>query len=97
MSSVISDDQFRHIAHLSRLPLKDSDAGIKAQLSQAADYIDILKELNTDTTPPTSQVNHKTNISRPDQIIPSLPVDLALSQAESTDRGYFKTTATIKK
>lgn len=96
-STTITDDQFQHIAKLSRLEIKPEENYIKDQLSQAAEYVDILKELNTDDVPPTYQVNGKANVSHPDVVMPSLPQDLALSQAKETEDGYFKTSATIHK
>lgn len=97
MSTVITDDQFQHIAKLSRLEIKPEENFIKDQLTQAADYVDILKELNTDSVEPTFQVNHKKNVLREDVILPSFTQQQALSQAKSTSNGYFKTSATIKK
>lgn len=96
-NSLITDDQFHHIAHLARLPIKPEENFIKDQLSQAAEYSAILNELNTDSATPTYQVNHKTNVLREDVISPSLSQSEALSQAVKTSSGYFVTTATIKK
>lgn len=97
MPAIISDDQFKHIAKLSRLQIKPEENFIKDQLSQAAEYVDVLKELNTDNVEPTYQVNHKKNVFRPDVITPSLTQKQALSQAPKTQNGYFVTLATIKK
>jgi aspartyl-tRNA(Asn)/glutamyl-tRNA(Gln) amidotransferase subunit C len=97
MSAVISDDQFQHIAKLSRLEIKPGEEYIKDQLSQAAEYVNVLKELNTDSVVPTFQVNHKTNALREDIVQPSLSQKDALSQAKKTSNGYFVTAATIKK
>lgn len=97
MSAIITDDQFQHIAKLSRLEIKPEENFIKDQLSQAAEYVEILKELNTDSVEPTFQVNHKKNVLRDDVVQPSLSQKDALSQAKQTDNGYFKTSATIKK
>lgn len=97
MSAVISDDQFQHIAKLSRLEIKPGEEYIKDQLSQAAEYVEVLKELNTDAVEPTFQVNHKTNAFRDDIVQLSLSQKLALSQAKQTSDGYFATAATIKK
>jgi aspartyl-tRNA(Asn)/glutamyl-tRNA(Gln) amidotransferase subunit C len=96
-STVITDDQFQHIAKLSRLEIKPEESFIKDQLSQAAEYVEVLKELNTDGVEPTYQVNHKKNVTRPDVVTDSLPQDLALSQAKETLNGYFKTAPTINK
>ncbi len=95
--SVITDAVFQHTAKLSRLEIKPEESYIKDQLSQAAEYVEVLKELNTDNVLPTYQVNHKKNVLRSDEVQASLPQDLALSQAEKTSNGYFQTAATIDK
>lgn len=93
----ISQDQFFHIAKLSQLSIDPGQDFIKDQLSQAAEYVDILKELDTSKVAPTYQVNHKKNVFREDSVQPSFSQDQALSQAPQTDNGYIKTAATIKK
>jgi len=93
----ITDAVFQHTAKLSRLEIKPEEGYIKDQLSQAADYVEVLKELDTTDVAPTYQVNHKSNVLREDIIGPSLPQSVALSQAQNTSNGYFKTAATIKK
>jgi aspartyl-tRNA(Asn)/glutamyl-tRNA(Gln) amidotransferase subunit C len=95
--NLITDDVFQHTAKLSRLEIKPEETYIKDQLAQAAQYVEVLKELNTDNVPPTYQVNNKSNVLREDVVEDSLPQDLALSQAQNSSNGYFKTAATIKK
>lgn len=95
--TIITDDQFKRIAHLSRLTIKPEEGFIKDQLAKAADYIEVLKELDTNNIDPTFQVNHKRNVLREDVIVPSLSQSDALSQAAKTSNGYFVTSATIKK
>ncbi len=95
--NLISDTVFQHTAKLSRLEIKPEENYIQPQLADAAQYVEVLKELNTDDVPPTYQVNHKNNVLRDDVVLPSLPQELALSQAENTSNSYFKTAATIKK
>ena len=96
-ANLISNDQFKHIAKLSRLEIKPGEEFIKDQLAQAAEYVDVLKELDTSQTKPTFQVNHKKNVLREDVVTPSFSQSEALSQAKETQNGYFKTSATIKK
>ena len=95
--SLITDAVFQHTAKLSRLEIKPEESYIKDQLAQAAEYVEVLKELNTDNILPTYQVNHKSNVLREDIVESSLPQDLALSQAKNTSSGYFRTAATINK
>ncbi|MCX6726752.1 MAG: Asp-tRNA(Asn)/Glu-tRNA(Gln) amidotransferase subunit GatC [Candidatus Shapirobacteria bacterium] len=96
-STIITDDQFQHIAKLSRLEIKPEESYIKDQLAQAAKYVDVLKELDTDKVSPTFQVNHKKNVFRDDIITPSFTQSQAISQAPKTKDGYIVTAATIKK
>ena len=95
--NLITDAVFQHTAKLSRLEIKPEEAYIKDQLAQAAEYVEVLKELNTNNVPPTYQVNNKSNVLREDIVEDSLPQDIALSQAQNSTNGYFKTAATIKK
>ncbi|HBP51519.1 MAG: Aspartyl/glutamyl-tRNA(Asn/Gln) amidotransferase subunit C [Candidatus Shapirobacteria bacterium GW2011_GWE1_38_10] len=95
--NLITDAVFQHTAKLSRLEIKPEESYIKDQLAQAAQYVEVLKELNTDNVPPTYQVNHKSNVLREDVVNDSLSQDLALSQAENTTDAYFKTAPTINK
>jgi len=93
----ITKAEFEHIAHLSRLPLTPQDDSVIDALSQAADYVKVLNELDTDKIQPTYQVNKKSNVFREDKITPSFSQKEALSQAPDSYQGYFKTSATIKK
>ncbi len=99
MATVITDDQFQRISKLSRLTINPDESFIKDQLAQAAEYVEVLRELDSQTAslPPTYQVNHKSNVLRDDVVTPSLPQSTALSQAAKTSNGYFVTSATIKK
>ena len=97
-SPKISLIELQHIAKLSRLeidPQKQNE--LADQLSETANYIDVLKELDTININPTSQVNNKHNVLRQDVVEDSLSQTDALSQAPETYNGYFKTAATIKK
>lgn len=97
MSKVISNQDFAHIVQLSNLEIKPEESFLKDQLSQTAEYIKILDELDTQNVVPTFQVNHKKNVFRSDEVGESLSQDSALSQALQSHQGYFKTKATIKK
>ena len=97
MSKVISNQDFAHIVQLSNLEIKPEESFLKDQLSQTAEYIKILDELDTQNVVPTFQVNHKKNVFRSDEVGESLSQESALSQAPQSHQGYFKTQATIKK
>lgn len=95
--NLITDSVFQHTARLSRLEIKPEEASIKDQLIEAAKYVEVLDELDTNNVLPTFQVNHKNNVLREDKVEDSLSQELALSQAEKVSRGYFKTAPTINK
>lgn len=95
--NLITDAVFQHTTKLSRLEINPDETNIKDQLIEAAKYVEVLKELNTDNIPPTYQVNNKSNVLREDKVESSLSQELALSQAEKVSNGYFKTAATINK
>lgn len=94
----ITLEELQHIARLSRLEvIGEQEQKLADQLSQTADYIDVLNELDTDNVPPTAQVNQNKSVFREDVINPSFTQKEALSQAIDTYDGYFKTKATINK
>jgi aspartyl-tRNA(Asn)/glutamyl-tRNA(Gln) amidotransferase subunit C len=94
----ITLEELQHIARLSRLEVNgDEEQKLADQLSQTADYIDVLNELDTKNVPPTAQVNQNKSVFREDVINPSFTQKEALSQAVDTYDGYFKTKATINK
>ncbi len=95
----ITDDQIAHIANLSQLILTKEEGQIKDQLSKAAEYVDVLNEIESQTVnlPPTYQVNQKQNVFRSDEVCPSLSQELAISQSRANLKGYFKTGSVNKK
>lgn len=65
----LTADQVRHIAKLARLMLSDEEvAKYGSQLGKIIDYIDILKEVNTDGVEATAQVTGQTNSLRVDEV-----------------------------
>ncbi len=80
-----------HVAKLANLPLKEEEIKkFESQLSQVLDYIKKLEEVDTSDVKPTSQVTGLENVLREDKARPSLPQDIALSQASATHNGFFQ-------
>jgi len=66
---MLSKDEVKHIAHLARLGLTDEEiAKYAKQLSSILDYVEQLKEVNTDGVEPTAQVTGLENVMRDDVI-----------------------------
>jgi aspartyl-tRNA(Asn)/glutamyl-tRNA(Gln) amidotransferase subunit C len=98
MSAKITIKDVQHIAKLVNLPIQSDEAeNLAPQLSQAADYVNVLSELYLNNTSETSQVTGLTNVFRQDEIEPSLTQEEALKNAKNTYEGYFVVPAVIEK
>jgi len=83
-----------HIAKLANLSLKKDEIEIyESQLSTIIDYIDKLKEVDTENVPETSQVTNLENVTKEDVTSSSLSQDEVLSNTENKHNGFFKVKA----
>jgi aspartyl-tRNA(Asn)/glutamyl-tRNA(Gln) amidotransferase subunit C len=86
----LSIDEVRKVARLARLELSEPDlARMQQQLSAILDYVDQLNQLNTDGVEPMAHPLPVHNVFRPDEPVPSLPVDDALQNAPQRVDNYF--------
>ena len=85
----LTPDDVRKVAHLARLELDDSALDKMArQLSAILDYVDQLRQVNTDGVEPLAHPLPVHNVFRDDETGPSLSVDEALANAPDR-RGDF--------
>ena len=83
-----------HIAKLANLSLKKDEEKIyESQLSSIINYIEKLKEVDTENVPETSQVTNLENVFKNDETTPSLSQDQALSNTNNKHNGFFKVKA----
>jgi aspartyl-tRNA(Asn)/glutamyl-tRNA(Gln) amidotransferase subunit C len=83
-------DEVRKVAKLGRLELSDADLVLmQHQLSAILDYVTQLNELDTTDVEPLAHPLPIENVFRPDEPVPSLPVDAALQNAPSRVGEYF--------
>lgn len=69
---MLTEEQVRYIAKLARLNLTDEEVKkFSGQLSGVLEYVDILKEVNTDGVELTSQVTGLENVMRKDEVVAS--------------------------
>jgi len=88
----------KHIARLARLKLSLAERKTyQKQISSILNYIDQIKQIDTENIKPTFQVTDSKNITRPDQVQPSLSQQSALSTANLIQNGYIVVPQTIKK
>jgi len=80
----------KYVAHLARLALTPEEEGkFGAQLGQVLGYIEKLNELDVSQVDPTAHAVPMVNITRPDEVRPSLPNDEALRNAPARANGLF--------
>ena len=87
---MIDRAQVLHVAALARLALSDEEVDrMASELSVVLDHIEKVSELDLDEVEPTSHVVDVVNVLRPDEPRPSLPREVALSQAPAVaDDGF---------
>lgn len=87
----------KHVAKLAELEVKDKESEkLEQQLSTILDYIKKLEEVDTKNIEPTSQVTNLENVTRSDEIKPSLSQEKALSNTKSKYNGMFKVPAILE-
>jgi aspartyl-tRNA(Asn)/glutamyl-tRNA(Gln) amidotransferase subunit C len=85
-----SDFDIKYVAHLARIALTpDEEKKLAAQLGGILGYIEKLKELDVTNVEPTAHAVPMVNVTRADEIQPSLPHDEALRNAPSQAGGLF--------
>lgn len=86
----LSQDEVRHVAMLARLALTDDEvARLAPQLSQILEYAESVNEVAAADVDPLTHPFPLRNVMREDQLRPSLPRDLILSQAPDAQEDRF--------
>jgi aspartyl-tRNA(Asn)/glutamyl-tRNA(Gln) amidotransferase subunit C len=92
----LTPEQVGWVAHLARLGLSASERDVMArQLSAILDYMDQLKQVNTDGVEPLAHPLNVHNVFRADTPAPSLPVDEALANAPDRQGDFFGVPAVL--
>jgi aspartyl-tRNA(Asn)/glutamyl-tRNA(Gln) amidotransferase subunit C len=87
---VAPEIDIKYVAHLARLHLTpDEETKLGAQLGGILGYVEKLKELDVTGVEPTAHAVPLVNITRADEIRPSLPHDDALRNAPAQANGLF--------
>ncbi len=85
-----TDFDVKYVAHLARLNLSPAEEQkLGAQLGNILGYIEKLKEVDVAGVEPTAHAFPLTNVTRPDEVRPSLSNDEALSNAPAKAGGLF--------
>ena len=84
------DIDVKYVAHLARLSLTPAEEEkIGAQLGQVLGYIEKLKEVDVSGVEPTAHAFPLVNVSRRDEVCPSMPHQDAMSNAPAQADGLF--------
>lgn len=80
----------RYVAHLARLALTaEEETRIASQLDHVLGYIEKLKEVDVSGVEPTAHAFPLVNVTRKDEIRPSLAHEDAMRNAPATSGGLF--------
>lgn len=84
------DIDVKYVAHLARLALTpEEEKTLGAQLGNILGYIDKLRELDVTNVEPTAHAVPMVNVTRADEVRPSLPREAALRNAPRQAGGLF--------
>jgi aspartyl-tRNA(Asn)/glutamyl-tRNA(Gln) amidotransferase subunit C len=84
------DIDVSYVAHLARLSVSPEEARkFSAQLANVLAYIEQLKEVDVTGIEPTAHAFPLINVTRADEIVPSLPHEEAMRNAPSKANGLF--------
>jgi len=88
----LSREEVQHIALLARLGLSEAEIEkLQLQLSNILENFEVLREVDTDNLPPTTQSVDLRNVFRADIARESYPTEDILGNAPQRESDYFKT------
>jgi aspartyl-tRNA(Asn)/glutamyl-tRNA(Gln) amidotransferase subunit C len=92
----LTADDVRWVAHLARLQLTDAElATMTRQLSAIVEYVDQLKQVNTDGVEPLAHALEVRNVFRADEPATSLPPNEALANAPQRRGDFYAVPAVL--
>ena len=93
----LTADDVRKVAHLARLELSDAEVEtMTRQLAAIVDYVDQLREVNTEGVEPLAHALAVHNVFRADEAAPSLPADEALANAPDRRGDFYGVPAVLE-
>lgn len=93
----LSREEVLHIARLARVGLTDEDVDrLREQLSDILENFEILQKVDTTDVLPTAQSIPLHNVTKDDDVDPSLPQEQILANAPRKDGQYFRVKAVLE-
>ena len=91
MSERIDEEAIRHVALLARIELTDEQvATFGRQMADVVAYMDKLQDLDTDGVEPMAHALALQNVFGDDEVVESLPPEVALANAPARDGDFYK-------
>lgn len=85
-----TDFDVKYVAHLARLALSpEEEKKLGAQLGNIIGFVEQLKSVDVSQVEPTAHAVPTVNVTRADEVKPSLPHDEALRNAPKKAGGLF--------
>ena len=85
------------IAHLARLEFEEKDVEkMMADMTAIVDWVEKLKEVDTEGVEPLTTMSHEINVTREDEVKEHLNHDRALLNAPKKDHDYFRVPKVIE-
>ena len=85
-----NDFDVKYVAHLARIQLSpEEEQKLGAQLGNILGFVEKLKTLDVSHVEPMAHAVPTVNVTRPDEVRPSLPHDDALRNAPAKAGGLF--------
>jgi aspartyl-tRNA(Asn)/glutamyl-tRNA(Gln) amidotransferase subunit C len=92
----LSRQDVEKVALLARLELSSSELdALTTQLQQVVGYVEVLNELDTQSTEPMAHALDVANVFADDQVRPSLPREQALANAPHQDGQFYLVPAVL--
>jgi len=90
-------EEVNWVAHLARLELNGAELEMMArQLTSIIDYVNQLRQVNTENVEPLAHPLPIQNVFREDESAPSLPVDAALANAPDRRGNFYGVPAVLE-
>lgn len=88
---MVLKEDIKHIAGLCKLKLSEEELeSFKDDFCKIIDYVDQLREVNTERVAPTYYMENQVQILREDIVGNSLPKEDVIKNAPEEQYGYFK-------
>ena len=93
----LTSEEVSHIARLARLGLSEEEIDrMKEQMSNILENFEILQQVDTTDVPPTAQSIALHNVTRDDEVAPSLPPEDILANAPRRENDLFRVRAVLE-